>query len=290
MDDLKIIAIADAFKIRASASIEICGAMGLTEKQQISYDTLLTRKNDPAAKSLTAKMEADLKTLQDKKDNPELPEMAKTYCKKWLKEYLYHRRKSVKSKYLDKGNMQEEDGFTLMCLELNLGMVYKNTQYHSNEWAQGTDDLFVKNIVYDNKCSWDLDTFPMFETEISDDRYEWQINTYCELRSVDDGVLCYTLIDAPIELIEREVKWLTDHNDIYKRVCEMVYTKAYFDELKLHLFPDATFDYFVEIPQAERIAPFPIKRDPKKIETLKERVPMCRNYIISLLKAKYHGK
>jgi len=174
-----------------------------------------------------------------------------------------------------------------MAIQLNLGMVYKNTQYHSNDYMQGTDDLFVKSVVYDNKCSFDLDTFPMFESEIPDEKYDWQINGYCELRGVVDGKLCYTLIDAPLEIIEREIKWLTSHNDIYKRVSELVYTKANFDVLKANLFPDATFDYFVEIPAEDRIKTFEIKKDPAKIETIKQRVPMCREYIKSLLLAKY---
>ena len=148
---------------------------------------------------------------------------------------------------------------------------------------QGTDDLFVKNIVYDNKSSWDLDTFPMFEIVIPDDRYEWQLNSYAELRGVDDAVLVYTLIDAPLELIEREIKWLTNHNDIYKRVTEMVYTKEYFETLRINLFPDATFEYFIEIPAKNRVKPFKVKRDTKKIETIKNRVPMCRAYITTLL-------
>ncbi len=284
MERSEIEKIASAFKIRSSATYDICcGTIGLTEKQQITYDTLMARKNDLAAKPLTANMIADLNILQDKKDNPELPETAKTYCKKWLKEYLYHRRKDIKSKYLDKGNICEEDGFTLMCLELNLGMVYKNTEFHSNEYMQGTDDLFVNGVVYDNKSSWDLDTFPMFETVVPNDHYEWQLNSYAELRGVDDAVLGYTLIDAPLELIEREIKWLTDHNDIYKRVCEMVYTKEYFETLRVNLFPDATVDYFIEIPAKERVKAFKIKRDPKKIETIKQRVPMCRAYITTLL-------
>lgn len=290
MDDAKITAIADAFKIRCSAIYDIClGNIGLTEKQDLRLKELLPRAQGEG-KPLTANMVAELNILIQKRDNPELPETAKTYCKKWLKEYLYHRRRDIKSKYITKGNMSEEDGFTLMCLELNLGMVYKNTQYHSNEYMQGTDDLFVSNVVYDNKCSWDLDTFPMFEVDIPNERYEWQLNGYAELRGVNDAVLAYTLIDAPLEIIEREIKWLTNSNDIYKRVCELVYTKSYFNELKAQYFFAADYTYFVEIPAAERIKTFNIKRDVNKIETIKQRVPMCRAYIKQLLKSKYHGK
>ena len=283
MERAEIEKIANSFKIRSSATYDIClGTIGLTDKQAIRLNELQERYKG-VGKPLTANMELERLELHKKHSNPELPETAKTYCKKWLKEHLYGRRKDIKSKYIDKGNICEEDGFTLMCLELNLGMVYKNTKLHSNEYMQGTDDLFVNNIVYDNKSSWDLDTFPMFETEVPNEAYEWQLNSYAELRNVDNAVLAYTLIDAPLELIEPEIKWLADHNDIYKRVCQMVYTKEYFDTLKNNLFPGATLNTFVEIPAERRVKPFPIKRDPAKIETIKQRVPMCREYIKTLL-------
>lgn len=288
MDVNEIAGIAGAFKIRCSAILDICGGeIGLTDKQQETYDGYIKRINDPSAKPLTPKMNDELERFQYKLTNPELPDGAKTYCKKWLKEYLWHRRKDVKSKYIDKGNANEEDGFTLMCLELNLGMVYKNTQYHSNEYMQGTDDLFVREVVYDNKCAWDLDTFPIFDEEIPKADYEWQLNGYCELRGVEDGVLAYTLVDADPDIIEREVKWLNNPNDIYKRLCEMIYTTAYFNMMKERFCPTAEFDYFVEIPQADRIKTFPVKKDPAKIAKVKERVPMCRAFITKILTDRY---
>lgn len=289
MDDSQIKAIAESFEIRASASLQIAGG-GITDKQLETIAKHEQRNMDfiyGKAKPLTDIMTAELTDLVNKLDNPALPDGAKTYCKKWLKEYLFHRRKDVKSKYVDKGNNHEEDGFTIMAVELDLGMVYKNTQYHSNGIMRGTDDLFVKGVVYDNKCSWDLDTFPMFDEEIPDEKYDWQINVYCELRKVEDGILAYTLVDADIDVIEREIKWLTNPNDIYKKISELVYTKVYFDTLVAEHCPASTFDYFVEIPQSDRIKTFPVKRDPAKIAKLNQRVPMCRAYIAELLTKKY---
>ena len=291
----KIDQISNSFKIRASAAIEIMGAMGLTEKQQIEYDTLVKRNLDYAnkvdkVKPLTDVMVAKLKELTAKKDNPELPEGAKTHCKKWLKEYLFKRRGQIKAKQVEKGNLQEEDGFTLMAVQLNLGMVYKNTQLHQNEYLIGTDDIFCNAVVYDNKCSYSLDTFPMFEVEIPDDKYDWQINVYCELRKCLDGALVYTLIDAPEKMIERELRWLESDNEKYVAACQMIFTKDAFDKAQAMYFPDADYTYFVEIPAEDRIVKFDIKKDPAKIEGLYKRVPMCREYIKSLLIKKYHGK
>lgn len=287
--------IANSFKIRSSASIEIMGKMGLTDKQQDEYDTLVKRNLDFAngvdkVKPLTDIMVAKLKELTYKKESPELPDGAKTHCKKWLKQRTWHRRGEIKSKYIAKGNTHEEDGFTLMCLQLNLGMVYKNTKLYENEYLIGTPDLIVRPKVLDNKCSWDLDTFPMYETEIPDEKYEWQLNSYAELAECEDGLLCYTLIDADESFIQQAIRWALSDNEKYDIVNRMVFTKEYFERLKAEYFPSADYDYFVEIPEEERIVSFPVKKDPAKIEGLYKRVPMCREYIKSLLKTKYHVK
>jgi hypothetical protein len=282
----QIVAIANSFKIRASATLEICaGEIGLTEKQQLEFDTLLAR-----SKAMTDIMAAKLIAYHYKIANPELPEGAKTHCKKWLKEKQYRRRGDIKSKYIDKGNTSEEDGFTLMAVQLGLGMVHKNTQLHQNDYIIGTDDIFAGGIVYDNKCSYTLDSFPMYEFEIPDQKYEWQINSYADLRGCENGVLAYTLIDAPIEIVEREVKWIMKPNDIYRKLCELVYTKDYFDTLVQRFCPDATYTYFVEIPEADRIKAFNIKFDIGKRDKTYQRVIMCREYIINLLKLKYNVK
>lgn len=283
--------LADEYFCRSSATLEICaGEIGLTEKQRIELDGYIKRNLDfangvPKVNPLTDIMVAKMKALIDKQNNPELPDGAKTHCKKWLNEKLYNRRPKIKSKYIDKGNETEEDGFTLMALELNLGMVYKNTKYYKDAYKHGTPDL-VLSKVYDNKSSWSLDTFPMWETELPDEKYEWQINSYCSLVGLEDGVVVYTLIDADKKTVEREIRWCESPDEAYLKTMNLVYTKSYFEELKAELFPLSDLDCFVEIPQADRKKEFNIKLDPKKIEMIHTRVEMCRAYINELLKNK----
>jgi len=212
-----------------------------------------------------------------------LGETGKTYCKEWLKEQLYKRRKDIKSKYIDKGNRNEEDGFTLMALELDLGMVYKNQSYFQSKHFCGTPDLIHNGIVYDNKCSWDLSTFPMFETEIPNKDYWWQLQVYMELTGCRKAILAYTLIDADMDLIQQAVKWEIYPEKIYQTVCNMVYTKERFDEAFNEFCPLATSDYFIEIPAKDRIKTFAFDYDAEAILKLQERVLECREYINSLL-------
>jgi len=206
-----------------------------------------------------------------------------TYLEAWLKDHLYKRRTEIKSKYLDKGNISEEDGFTLMALQLDLGMVYKNQELFKNDFMIGTPDLIVNGVVYDNKCSWSLDTFPMFDKEIPNKDYYWQLQSYMELTGASKAVLAYTLIDADISLIEQAVKWETEPNKIYRIICNMTYTKSTFESYIKEFCPTATSSYFVEIPDHDRIRTFNIDKNQKDIDLIYDRVNESRTYINSLL-------
>lgn len=274
--------IADSFVIRCSAISEIMTPIGLTEKQTIRLSELQERFNG-VGKPLTANMETERKELLHKKDNPELSEGAKTYCKKWLKEKLYGRREELKSKYVEKGNSCEEEGFTLMATELVKDMVYKNKERKSNGIVEGECDLFHNEIVYDNKASWSLATFPMFETNIPDKKYDDQLKGYSWLWTAKGAKLCYTLIDAPDELIEQAIKWEINHDKRYKIVERMVYTKNNFERLKSLHFNLSTLDTFVEIPEEKRIKPFDVAIDLEWRKTVEKHVILCKHYIHSLL-------
>lgn len=206
-----------------------------------------------------------------------------TYCKKWLKEKLFGRREELKSKYIEKGNSCEEDGFTLMATELVKDMVYKNKERKSNDFSEGECDLFHKGVVYDNKSSWSLDTFPMFETEIPDKKYWWQLQVYMWLWDCKNAKLCYTLNDATDELVEQAIKWEINHDKRYKIVERMVYTKNNFDRLKSLHFNLSTLDTFVEIPDKKRIKTFDVSADLDCRNKIEQHVILCRHYIHSLL-------
>lgn len=276
--------IASKFKIRCSAIIDIMGEMGLTEKQETELNELTNRLNG-IGKDLTENQKAKQKELFEKSKNRELPEGAKTYCKKWLKNFLYGRYSDINSKYIRKGNSTEEDGFTLMATELNLGMVYKNTERKSNEWIEGECDLHIPENVFDNKASYSLDTFPMFET-VFDRRYWMQLQGYGELWKVPNLNLCYTLNDDTDIEVERACKWIEDHNERYKIAERMIFTKEHFEHCMQSIFPDATLKTFIPIPDEERIKHFKFQYDANFIEKVKDRVLLCREYIITLLTPK----
>jgi len=275
--------IADSFKIRCSSIIDIMAEMGLTEKQEAELNELTNRFNG-IGKPLTDVQNKKRLELFEKSKIVELPVGAKTYCKQWLKNFKYGRRKELKNKYVIKGNEVEEDGFTLMATELKLGMVYKNTERKSNAYIEGECDLHVERLdsVYDNKASYDLDTFPMYE-DVFDKRYWWQLQGYGCLWSAKNLVLCHTLNDATDRMVEDATRWKDDHEEKYKIAEQIVFTQAQFEHCKLAMFSDSTLDTFIPIPDEERIKTFRFDYDPKQIEKVKDRVLMCREYIYQLL-------
>lgn len=271
------------FKIRASACSEImAGNIGLTDIQQVEYDELIARKLDKSAKQLTTNMEVKLKGFQDKINNPTLPQGAKTYCKKWLKIHNWGREEEIKSKYIRKGILTEEDGFTLLCVQLKLGMVFKNEQYRENEYSTGTWDLLVNDIIYDNKSSWSLDTFPMYDNINPKPEYEWQMQVYMGLASVDKAVLVYSLIDAPEIEIQKELRWTETDEERIKKLSNMIFTESYFKEMKAKYAPTASIK-FIEIPAEKRIKTFQFFKDSSVHYRIKERVKMCNIFVNSLI-------
>lgn len=279
------------FTIRCSAIHSImAGNIGLTDTQDSELAELTKRNLDfcnkvPGVKPLTDAMVAKVKDLTQKRDFTELPQGAKTYCKKWLKERLYHRYRELSNKYLEKGNTTEADGVTLTCIQLKLGMVKENTERRNNGFINGMIDYIVANVVYDNKSSWDLETFPMFEAAPKEEHI-WQMQGYCELWDTPKAVVSYTLNDAPEKMLFDATRWYDDYAAKANIIRNMVYTQQgweraaalFFDALPINMYPS-----FVPIPDKDRIRNFTVMRDNIKIGSIYKRVNMCNSYINSLI-------
>ena len=207
-----------------------------------------------------------------------------TYVKEWLKETLYKRRKQLSNKYMDKGNINEEDGVTLLALHFGTWLD-TNTKYMENDWACGTCDINHKELgVWDIKNSYSLDTFPMFETKIPNTDYADQVNVYQELydNKVGGGV-AYVLTDMPNELLERELKWIDSDDDKQEKALNYIYTLERWKKVKAEYFPNAKEIDFIEIPANKRVKTFDVPYDEEKIKKLKNRVEEIRNFIKQVL-------
>lgn len=276
------------FKIRASAIGKIMtGDIGLSDSNKAELAELISRENGthPKGLKMTEIKDARLTELRYKEANPELPEGSKSYCKEWLKETLYKRRKDVKNKYIEKGHTTEEQGFTAMCVQLGLGMIYKNEEYKENEYITGTCDIDHAELdtVFDNKSSWDLSTFPMFETENPKPEYEEQLQGYMHLYGRKNGSVVYTLNDIDLDQLATFLKpWHSD-NEKQQTALNLIFTLDTWNEAKAKFFPDAEDIDFIEIPEEKRVKRFDFKYDEEFIKEVEKRVEMCRDYIETLI-------
>lgn len=261
------------FKIRCSAISKIMsGSIGLTDIQSAKLNELSLRRAGNG-KPLTDNMNIELDKLIYKRDNPELPEGAKTYCKIWLKSSLFNRKPEWKAIVVDKGLCCEEDGIKFISDMFSYSDFYKNDEFFENEFMEGSPDILHDGIVRDIKLSWDLFTFPMFDDEIPNDDYWWQLQGYMILTGLKKASLDYVLIDTPMPLV------LLDLKKLYYQSGGVA--EDWTPERYEYHYPNYRFD---DIPKVQRLKSFQFDYENGVEDKIKERVLLCRKYIQTLLK------
>jgi hypothetical protein len=256
------------FKIRASAAGKImAGSIGLTPAQTATLRDLEAKLKEKG--KITDKQEITRQSLIHKKENPELPQGAKTYCKTWIKEQLFSRRKEFSNKYTEKGHVMEDNSLDFIAEMLGLGMIIKNEDHFEDEHMTGTPDVILKDLIIDVKNSWDCFTFPLLEDEIPDQDYYWQAQTYMHLCDQYSFKLIYVLSDTPMHLIEREA-FIWSKSQGYGDLDEDM-LQTFIDKMT---YPDITPEH--------KIKSFDIPRVEDDIEQIKIRVELCRSYISEL--------
>jgi hypothetical protein len=176
-----------------------------------------------------------------------LSKTTKSYIQEWLAGEIYGVRKQIKSKYLDKGNRMEQDAIDYAADALGWLFAAKNDEYFEDEYFCGTPDVISDDTIIDIKCSWDCFTFPLFEEDVPNKDYFYQLQVYMHLTGKRKAQLCYVLMNTP---------------------------------------EDLTFDEpinYTEIDSKYRIKTFDIEYDPEIIEKLQEKVILSRQYIKELI-------
>ena len=166
-----------------------------------------------------------------------------TYLQEWAKQEVYGVRKSISSKYLDKGNAVEDEAIDYAAQELGWVFASKNDEYFEDDFFCGTPDVILEDTIIDIKSSWDCFTFPLFEEDIPNKDYYYQLQVYMHLTGKRKAELVYCLMNTPDELAYEDV-----------------------------------FDYS-NLSSKYRIKSFYIDYDEEVIEQLKEAVLNSRNYI-----------
>ena len=239
------------------------GDYGLSDVQKFKLFELTHRE-----KPLTDNMLQELATLLYMQENPELPQGAKTYCKEWLTSSRFHIKRSIKSKYLTKGNECEDEAVKILssvCLE----PYEKNEVYLENEFLSGTADIVAPKRIRDTKCSWDLFTMPRYKDDKPNSDYEWQVQGYMELYDKPVANIDYILVNTPIQLIEKEALYYARDNGL-----------TVDGDLIAKFVDRMTYDH---MSLEDKVTSFEIKRDKELMEKVKERVQACQLYIDGLM-------
>ena len=158
-----------------------------------------------------------------------------------------------------------------MCNDvLDIGFIYKNEEHFTNDWITGTPDVNTNEILLDVKSSWDATTFPFFDTELKNKDYLYQLHGYMWLTGKEESLLCYCLIDTPLQIVEDEIRrehWKANLID---------------EDLDLRAYVQSKH-IFGHIPKEKRLKRFKIAKDDVIIENIKTRIEECREYYNELL-------
>lgn len=267
-----------SYKFRPHAIGRLMGGLPkpLTEKQ---VETLQAYQNKlDCGKNLTERQYEDYGSLLSKKNaKPTLSPGAKTYLKELFKEITFQRSKELKSKYLDKGLICEEQ--SIQAITEFFGEDFqKNTVRFQNNYFTGEPDIINGNEVIDIKSSWDYETFPMFDEELENKTYYWQILAYMDLLGLKKGRVIYVLNDTPDEII----------NDEKKRVAWQLGLTS--EELRFDIPEDLEFEIernmkYEDIPMEARIKEFEVLHNEKDLNLVKEIIRQSRIYLVELSKS-----
>lgn len=214
-----------------------------------------------------AKTEAEIQRLLPHADDPNLSQTCISFLEKWVNEFVYERRVEFRSKMTDKGNIVEEDAIVYASGWVKeMGLSAKNEEKFKNEFLQGGPDVISDEYVFDTKCSWNHDTFPLYSPELPEIDYDWQVKGYMALTGKRKGRVVYVLMSMPDEMIEREARWKLGQE----------YTTEEFNDFA------AQFRYD-DLPPELRLKEFEIEWDEDAISAIEKRVQECRNYINSTI-------
>ena len=120
-------------------------------------------------------------------------------CQTYLKEWYANDREEIRSKYIDKGNMVENELIEMAADKLGFGMAEKNIVSMDDEFFVGTCDVCLHDSIIDVKASWDIKSFhDSISAPINKD-YEFQGRGYMRLYNKPNFFLFYGLVTTPEE-------------------------------------------------------------------------------------------
>lgn len=265
-----------------------------TDEDQAKLDLLLeiklTGKNPSTGRANKwdddKQKEVD-KLNESKKGIDKLPSGAITKLEEIFNHVFWGRRKLIFNKYLEKGNMNEEDSLDLYS-QVDGISYWKNDEFFDNGFVCGTPDNITEELLRDIKSNYEFDTFKKAEmTEL----YSWQIKSYLWLTGKRNGELCYALVNSPAHRIEAERKslWFSmgmpdETEDRWIEAASQLERNHIFDITKFKEdFPGfdlVTPIWQYDIPKHMRVKRFSVTLEDLDIEHMKRRSKMAQKWLL----------
>lgn len=222
--------------------------------------------------SSLSKITTEPKSKADR-DAGNLSETAKSHLIEVYALNKYNFKKDISNKYTEKGNYCEPEGLEMISQFTGL-QVDKNELTFENEYLIGTPDSLVidRQIIFDNKSSWDWLTFLSNIDGELDNTYYCQMQGYLDLLQWDTGYIAYTLIDTPESIrndLKRQLfyksngKYLTEESPAFLREWEQKESNLIFSNR----------------PLEERILLFEVKKDEEYLEKARKKVEKSRIFL-----------
>jgi hypothetical protein len=194
-----------------------------------------------------------------------LSQTAKSYIEDLFNELEFGYRKEFSSRYTDKGLEMEDEAIQFAGEQFDWDFVVKNTERFTNDYITGEPDINTDSLLADIKCSWDLSTFPMFEVDLKNKDYYWQLQGYMWLTGKTEAELVYCLMNTPIQIVEDEVR--------------RAHWKAALIDEDIDLRHEVQLKHnYDNIPSKLRVKRYIVERDEKAIEKIIEKVEIARKY------------
>ena len=194
-----------------------------------------------------------------------LSQTAKSYIEDLFNELEFGYRKEFSSRYTDKGLEMEDEAIQFASEQFDWEFVVKNTERFTNDYITGEPDINTDSLLADIKCSWSLDTYPMFEADLKNKDYYWQLQGYMWLTGKTQAELVYCLMNTPLQIVEDEVR--------------RAHWKAGLIDEDIDLRHEVQLKHnYDNIPSKLRVKRYIVERDEKAIEKIIDKVEIAREY------------
>lgn len=228
----------------------------------------------------------------------ELSETAKTHLVDIFVSQVWGRREELNNKFLEKGNVREEDNITLQSI-LKKEMYRKNEERIENDFISGTPDFIIEDPktkvkkIYDTKTSFSAHTFFRSKYNPLPDKYKWQVTGYMALTGANSAHVAFGLVNGTAKQILKEkynLGFLYNEIDInlnpdYVNKCIQIEKNHIFD-MKAFVKENPGFDFHCDpykwewdIPIEQRSHIFDVPRVQADIDKIQWKVLVAREWM-----------